>query len=332
MPRKSPAKGLPKAAFQTTAVPRGPAKAGTSKSASRTGTLKSASKGGTVKTVAIVYRSSTPKAAAAARDLAKWLKGKSYQVMTAPAQEEIPGAPLMSDGDAFDGVNLIVVLGGDGTYLRAVRLLEGRQVPIIGFNMGSLGFLTVHPAARVKELVQKTLNGEMSLRTRTMIHTIVRKGRKVRGEYHALNDVVLERGSYSHLINAAIFLGSHKVSEVKADGFIVSSPTGSTAYNLAAGGPILDPATRAFAIAPVAPHALTTRPLIVPDDVEIIFRLVPGRDQKSHFIVDGQKQLEISPEDEIVLKKSAYDHLVVREPEFNYYTLLKEKLKFGDRA
>lgn len=288
--------------------------------------------GDAVKSVAIVYRSSTDKAIAAAKDLAKWLKAKGYKVHTAPAQEEIPGAPLISDDHTFDSVNLVAVLGGDGTYLRAVRLLEGRQIPLIGFNMGSLGFLTVHPAAKAKQLIEKTLKGQMDLRTRTMIHTQVRRGGKVRGEYHALNDVVLERGSYSHLINAAIFLGSHKVSEVKADGFIVSSPTGSTAYNLAAGGPILDPATRAFAITPVAPHALTTRPLIVPDDVEIVFRLVPGRDQKGHFIVDGQKQLEISNEDEIVLKKSEYDHLVVREPEFNYFALLKEKLKFGDRA
>lgn len=292
--------------------------------------IKGASK--KTRSVAIVYRSHTDSAVKASRELATWLKGKGITAMTAPAQALIPGTAAMKSSSEFEKVDLVVVLGGDGTYLRAVRMLEGLQTPILGFNMGSLGFLTVHPAERAQELVEKTLAGKMLLSPRSMIHAVVRRGRRVRDEFHALNDVVLERGSYSHLINAAIFLGQQKVSEVKADGFIVSSPTGSTAYNLAAGGPILDPSVKVFTVTPVAPHALTTRPLIVPDDIEIIFRLVPGRDQKAHFIIDGQKTLEISNEDEVVLKRSSFDHCVVREPNFNHFSLLKEKLKFGDRA
>ncbi|HRO66534.1 MAG TPA: NAD(+)/NADH kinase [Pseudobdellovibrionaceae bacterium] len=284
------------------------------------------------KTVAIVYRLQTEKAVFAATELAQWLTSEGHKALTAPSQKALKGAPLMKSAKGFDDVDLVVVLGGDGTYLRAVRLLEGRQVPLLGFNMGSLGFLTVHPASNAPEITKKTLAGKMELRSRAMIHASVRRKGKTRGEFHALNDMVLERGSSSHLLNAAIFLGAHKVSEVKADAFIVSSPTGSTAYNLAAGGPILDPSVRALTVTPVAPHALTTRPLIVPDDVEIVFRLVSGRDQKAHFVVDGQKELELESEDEIVLKRSSFDHLVVREPGFNSYTLLKEKLKFGDRA
>lgn len=284
------------------------------------------------KTVAIVYRLRTEKAVKCARDLAKWLKAHGHVALTAPAQEAATGAPLMKSVDEFDKVNLVVVLGGDGTYLRAVRLLEGRQIPILGFNMGSLGFLTVHSAKHWRELVAKALRGDLVRRPRTMIHASVRRGSRVRGDFHALNDVVLERGSYSHLINTAISLGRHRVAELKADAFIVSSPTGSTAYNLAAGGPILDPSVRAFTLTPVAAHALTTRPLVIPDDVELRFKLVPGKDQKVHFIVDGQKQMELSTEDEVIVRRSAYDHLVLREPSFNYFSLLKEKLKFGDRA
>lgn len=282
--------------------------------------------------VAIVYRSHTESAVKAAQDLAKWLTSEGISVFTAPSQKALQGAPLMASAKEFKNVRLVVVLGGDGTYLRAVRLIEGHQIPLLGFNMGSLGFLTVHPASRVKELVKKTLDDKMELRKRTMLHASVIRGQKVRHEFDALNDIVLERGSYSHLINSAIYMGRHLVSEVKADGFIVSSPTGSTAYNLAAGGPILEPSVRAFTITPVAPHALTTRPLVVSDEVEVVFKLVSGREQKAHFIVDGQKQLEISNEDEVLIKKSEYDHLVVREPDFNYFSLLKEKLKFGDRA
>lgn len=286
----------------------------------------------TKKCVAIVYRSQTDEAVRSAKELTRWLKSQGHQAFTAPAQKTLTGAPLMKSPEAFDRIDLVVVLGGDGTYLRAVRLLEGRQIPILGFNMGSLGFLTVHPVSKLHTLVKKTLAGKMSLRPRSMIHAIVRRGGRKRGEFHALNDVVLERGSSPHLINAAIFLGSHEVSKVKADAFIVASPTGSTAYNLAAGGPILDPSVRAFAITPVAPHALTTRPLLVPDDTEIIFRLVPGRDQTANFVVDGQREMQLGSEDEIILKKSSYDHLVVREPGFNAYTVLKDKLKFGERA
>lgn len=290
------------------------------------------SKKQTTQKVALVYRLQTAAAVSAANDLVRWLSQKGHEVATAPGQKALKGAPLLKNTKAFDHVDLVVVLGGDGTYLRAVRLLEGRQIPILGFNMGSLGFLTVHPASAAPNLVQKTLAGKMDLQPRSMIHALIQRKGKTRAEFHALNDMVLERGSSSHLLNVAISVKSHLVSEVKADAFIVSSPTGSTAYNLAAGGPILDPSVRALTITPVAPHALTTRPLIVPDDAEIRFRLVPGRDQKAHFVVDGQKEIELVSEDEIVLKRSEYDHLVVRDPGFNSYTVLKEKLKFGDRA
>lgn len=303
----------------------------TAKASAKAGKQPSRTTGTNSKTVALVYRTHTEQAARTAADVVKWLNEQGHRVFTAPAQDPLAGAPALASFALVD-VDLVVVLGGDGTYLRAVRMLDGRQIPILGFNMGSLGFLTIHSSRRWRELLTKTLDGKMELRSRTMIHTIIRRASRVRGEFFALNDVVLERGSYSHLINAAIFLGDHKISEVKADAFIVSSPTGSTAYNLAAGGPILDPETPAIAITPVAPHALTTRPIVVPDTVEIHFRLVPGRDQKVHFIVDGQKQLEISNEDEVTLKKAKSAHLTVREPGFNFYTLLKEKLKFGDRA
>jgi NAD+ kinase len=164
-----------------------------------------------------------------------------------------------------------------------------------------------------------------------LVAKILRKG-KPRAEYHALNDVVIERGSLSQLINTAIYSEKYLVSEVKADGFIVSSPSGSTAYNLAAGGPILHPESPVFVVTPVAPHALTSRPLIFPDDRELSFKLDPKKPQKAHFIVDGQKVTEITTDDEVVLHRSQYDHWMVREPDHNYFHLLREKLKFGDRS
>lgn len=309
---------------------RPPAKT-SAKTSSKT-SAKVAPKSTGFKAVAIVYRLSTDSAVRHARDLAKWLKSMGYRSFTGPEQEKIVGTQAMKSAKDYDQIDLVVVLGGDGTYLRAVRSLEGRQIPILAFNIGSLGFLTVNPAKKIRPLVQKTLSGKMLMQPRTMIHALVTNGTRVRGEFHALNDIVLERGSYPHLINASIQLANRKVFDLKADGFIISSPTGSTAYNLAAGGPILHPIVRAFAITPVAPHALTTRPLVVPDDIEIRFTLAEGSEQKGFFIVDGQKRLEIDSTDRVLIRKSNYDHWVVRESNFNYFHLLTEKLKFGDRA
>ncbi|XGC80245.1 NAD(+)/NADH kinase [Bdellovibrio bacteriovorus] len=281
--------------------------------------------------IALVYRLETAAAVSLAKKVADHLKERGFQIFTAADQKLIPGTKSAKTKKQMDGMDLIIVLGGDGTYLRAVRLLEGRSVPILGFNMGSLGFLTAHNADSVFDIIEKTLSGKMMLSPRTMIVAkILRKGRQ-RAEFHALNDVVIERGGMSQLINTAIYSEKFLVSEVKADGFIVASPSGSTAYNLAAGGPILHPESKVFVVTPVAPHSLTSRPLIFPDDRELSFRL-EGKTQTAHFIVDGQKMTEINADDEVILTRSCYDHWIVREQNHNYFHLLREKLKFGDRS
>lgn len=281
--------------------------------------------------IALVYRLETAKAVALAKKVTEFLKKQGHQVFTAPGQKLVAGTKLASTKKQLDSLSLVIVLGGDGTYLRAVRVLDGRDVPILGFNMGNLGFLTAHNADSALEVIQDTLNGEMELRPRSMIHAKIKRKGKARGEFHALNDVVIERGSHSQLINTAIYSDKHLVSEVKADGFIVASPSGSTAYNLAAGGPILHPDAQVLVVTPVAPHSLTSRPLIVPDKNELSFKL-DGKTQKAHFIVDGQKVSELNADDVVALTRSHYDHWMVRHPDHNYFHLLREKLKFGDRT
>ncbi|QDK38940.1 NAD(+)/NADH kinase [Bdellovibrio sp. NC01] len=281
--------------------------------------------------IALVYRLETDKAVSLAKKVAEHLKDKGYEVFTGPDQKLIPGTKAAKTKKQLDALKLVIVLGGDGTYLRAVRLMEGRSVPILGFNMGSLGFLTAHPSDTAFKVIDDALSGKMELRPRSMIFAkILRKG-KSRGEFHALNDMVIERGSNSQLINTAIYSDKFLVSEVKADGFIVSSPSGSTAYNLAAGGPILHPESPVFVVTAVAPHSLTSRPLIVPDRSTLSFKL-DGKTVKAHFIVDGQKATELSADDEVVITRSCYDHWMVRQVDHNYFTLLRDKLKFGDRS
>ena len=205
--------------------------------------------------IALVYRLETASAVSLAKKLADFLKAKGHEVFTGPEQKIVAGTKAAKTKKQLDSLNLVIVLGGDGTYLRAVSMLEGRNIPILGFNMGSLGFLTAHTADSAFEITEEALTGELELRPRSMIYAkILRKG-KLREEFHALNDMVIERGSMSQLISTAIYSDKLLVSEVKADGFILASPSGSTAYNLAAGGPILHPESPVFVMTPVAPHS-----------------------------------------------------------------------------
>ncbi len=294
------------------------------------------------RSIALVYRPDTPPALSLAKTLTAWLKERDYKVYTAPEQKPIPGTTLIRNSAGLEKMSLMIVLGGDGTYLRAVRLLNGKSVPILGVNLGSLGFLTPTRSDELFTAVDEALKGKMELRPRSMIQVqLLRKGRK-KLEMLALNDIVIERGSLSQLINLSIHSEKMLVSELKADGLIIATPTGSTAYNLSAGGPILHPDSPVFIVTPIAPHSLTSRPLIFPDDIQLSFRMVsklqsdrrkPGSSKdRAHFVVDGAKIDDISQDDEILIRRHKVDHLMVRDPAQNYFHLLREKLKFGDRA
>ncbi len=282
------------------------------------------------KKIAIVYRIHSPSAVKMAKKVAEKLKSKKYQVFTAPEQKLIAGTETVVSSKELKEMSLLIVLGGDGTYLRAVRLLKGNPVPILGFNMGSLGFLTAHPASEVFAVIDETLKNNMVIHERTRIHTSVqlKTGKKL--SFDALNDVVIERGSFSQLISTSVYFDDAFVNDIKADGLIISTPTGSTAYNLAAGGPILHPEVSALVVTPVAPHSLTSRPLIFPDHQKLKLKL-EKQTSTAHLIIDGQKVLELSPEDEVTISKCEMNHLMIRKPKHNFFSLLKEKLRFGDR-
>lgn len=282
------------------------------------------------KKIAIVYRIHSPPAVRLAKKLSVRLKSKRYKIFTAPEQKQIPGTNVLISSNELKEMALVIVLGGDGTYLRAVRLLRGHSVPILGFNMGFLGFLTAHSVDDVFATVDQTLRNKMVLHSRARLQVYVHLKSGKRLNFAALNDVVIERGSYSQLISTALYFDSSLVNHIKADGLIISSPTGSTAYNLAAGGPILHPEVQAFVVTPVAPHSLTSRPLIFPDNKKLVLKLTQV-DSTAHLIVDGQKVIELSQEDEVHISRTSTDHLMIRKPDHNFFKLLKDKLKFGDR-
>lgn len=290
--------------------------------------------------IAIVYRLDTPSALSLAKKLTSWLKGRGHVVATAPDQKLIPGTKLLRSSKELGKMGLVLVLGGDGTYLRAVRMLNGQPVPILGINLGSLGFLTPTRADQAFKAIELTLQNKMEMRPRSMLKvTVLRKNKKIL-ETMALNDVVIERGSLSQLINLDIRVERSLVKVVKADGLIVSSPTGSTAYNLAAGGPILHPDVRAMVVTPINPHSLTSRPTIFPDNNHLSFRLVKKLQMPSskknqlaaHLVIDGQKLLDVTFDDDIRVTRAPVDHFLVKGPDHDYFALLREKLRFGDRA
>ena len=272
----------------------------------------------------------TPEAVELATKTALWLKELGHTVFTAPEQNKLNGTQLLKKTKELNQIALTIVFGGDGTYLRAVRLFHGTSTPILGFNMGNLGFLTVHNSSDFKKEIETALNGKMCLFPRSMLQTeIYRKG-KLRATYCALNDLVIERGSNSHLLNCAMYFKKHLVSQVRADGFIVSTPTGSTAYNLSAGGPLMHPQVKALIVTPVAPHSLTSRPLIFPDDRDLKIKL-DNKSLKAHVVIDGVKTDELSHEDEVSITKSKFCHYVVRNTDHSFFHLLRDKLRFGDR-
>lgn len=283
-----------------------------------------------MKKVAIVYRTHTDKAVAAAKTLAAWLTKKNVETYTAPEQKKIPNTTLMKSSRELKKVDLMVVIGGDGTYLRAVRMLQGHAVPIIGFNMGTLGFLTsftAQPAAQMQKATADALDGKISFFHRSMIDVQVYKGAKKMKTFSALNDLVIERGGTSQLISCLISSDDSVISAIKADGFIVATPTGSTAYNLSAGGPLLHPESQVLVVTPVAPHSLTSRPLIMPDHKNISLK-IQGDTVKAHLIIDGQEKMEVNSQHRVDITRSQHTHLMAKSSVDHFFHLLREKLKY----
>jgi NAD+ kinase len=281
-----------------------------------------------VRKVAIVYRRNSANALNMARELAQWLSGRHIAVYAHPTQKI---SPKVKSAKQLDKLDLVVVLGGDGTYLEAVRMLDRQRVPILGINMGSLGFLTVTRSQDLYSMLDLALEGKLEIKRRSMIRIQVRSGGKTREEFSALNDLVIERGPLSHLIHMSIIVDKLPITSVKADGLIVATPTGSTAYNLAAGGPILHPEVDALVVTPICPHSLTSRPFIFPDKRKIQFT-VQGQKARAVLTVDGIKKATIGPHDEVWVERDASDHLFLRKVGHNFFSLLREKLKFGERA
>lgn len=242
------------------------------------------------------------------------------------AQSHIPESVALKSWDLAEEADALLALGGDGTVLRAVGVLGGRDLPILGINLGKLGFLTSLGDDAIEEALKMLASGDYNISQRALAECKLFDGQKQIGCYHALNDVVIAWGAASHIVRLNLAVGGDRVAEFMCDGIIVSTPTGSTGHSLSAGGPILHPGTPAFVINVICPHSLSARPLVVTNDHEIEIEVERVR-KKLICSVDGQDVCEeVKDGYRAVISKSSRQASFIRVPDHSYYEVLRKKL------
>jgi NAD+ kinase len=225
---------------------------------------------------------------------------------------------------------LVIVAGGDGTLLSVARALPRGGPPVLGVNLGSLGFLTDVSRGQLDQLLPAILAGRYAIERRMMLSIEVRRGGRTRGRYRALNDVVINKSALARILDIELTVDGAPITIYKADGLILSTPTGSTAYCLSAGGPIVHPGMQAIVVTPICPHTLTNRPLVVPGNLTLEARVGPG-DENVFLTLDGQVGLPLARDDRVRVRRSRNDLRVVSLPGRSYFRVLQHKLKWGTR-
>jgi NAD+ kinase len=227
-------------------------------------------------------------------------------------------------------VDLAIVLGGDGTFLATARALEGRRVPMLAMNLGGLGFLTVVTRDELYPALEAVLEGRYLTESRVQIEAEVVRLQQCAASFLALNDVVLNKAAIARVLDFDVWVDGVFISTYKSDGLIVSTPTGSTAYSLAAGGPVVAPSVGAFIVTPICAHTLTNRPIVLSDTTTIEVA-VKSEGEPAYFTVDGQVGIEVHGEDRVRIRKSTKTVEIVQPSNKNYFEVLRQKLKWGER-
>ena len=284
-----------------------------------------------MKKIGLVVKSDA-KANKKAEELKGWLRSKKIEIVQKKTVVSGQQNAIRSLSPAPADLDCIFVLGGDGTFLSAVRWIDDQDIPILGIKFGEVGFLAEIAEENLYTAAEKVLKGDFILRPRMRLSVKVRRQKETLAHEAVLNDVVINRGALARLAHIETYIEDHYLTTYSADGLIVATPTGSTAYSLAAGGPVIHPAVPGIVLTPICPFTLTNRPLIVPESVTIKIRLAKG---SSDIILtfDGQKGLEINDQDEILIHKGPHPMNLITLPERQYFDILKNKLKWsGGRA
>jgi NAD+ kinase len=280
--------------------------------------------------VGIIYKHRHEPAKIEAEKLKNWFKQKGIKVYL----EEMKTKGSL-DGRSEESiiipktVDWVVVLGGDGTLLGAARRVGRFGSPILGVNLGGLGFLTGIPFERLYPVIEMMINDRLEVESRVMLETKVLRKDKVVCRFEVLNDVVINKGTLARIIDLDVAINKEFLTTFRADGLIISTPTGSTAYNLSAGGPILYPTMETFILTPICPFTLTNRPIIIPDTSVIQIKMKNKSEEAVALTFDGQVGYDIYYDDKVVIRKSGKNIRLFRPPDHSYFKILRTKLMWG---
>ncbi|HWB85021.1 MAG TPA: NAD(+)/NADH kinase [Bryobacteraceae bacterium] len=284
-----------------------------------------------IRTVGLISKPDVSVAAQTVPKLIEWLQGRGLSVrcdqQSAFYAGGVPGFPR---AEVPEGCDLVIVLGGDGTLLSAARAISNRQIPLFPVNLGGLGFLTAIAIDELYPELERAIRGEHHIVRRKLLAAEVVRAGEVVASYEALNDAVLAKSSIARMIDLDAHVDQQFVCAYKADGLIVSTPTGSTAYSLSAGGPIIFPSVPALCITPICPHMLTNRPVLVPETSIIRVRSL-SPDESVFLTIDGQVGMPFRKDDVLVCRSAPHFLLLVSPPRMMFFDVLRQKLKWGER-
>ncbi len=281
-----------------------------------------------MKTLALVAKKDTPQAVELAREVRA-----RFPDRTVLAEEHLAkalGWEVEPDESVGGRADLVIVLGGDGTLIHGARLVRGRPTPILGVNLGSLGFMTEIPIDDFFSTLEDVFAGQFRTESRLkLLCRLYRKGQII-AEDEVLNDVVINKGALARIADHEMSIDGQYVTTYKADGVIISTPTGSTAYSLSAGGPIVHPAVDGMIVTPICPHALTQRPLVIPGEKVITLDLTRGVEDV-YLTLDGKSGYPMQPNDRVEVMRSPNRVFLIRNPKMGYFSILRQKLRWGER-
>ncbi|OWW20097.1 NAD kinase [Noviherbaspirillum denitrificans] len=285
----------------------------------------------TFQTVAIIGKYMAAGIQQSLSDIADFLAGAGLKVVLEAETAQnvtLPGVPIMTPAEIGHHADVAIVVGGDGTMLGIARQLAPYNVPLIGINQGRLGFMTDIPQEGMVQVLADMLGGKLDSEQRTLLEgTVLRDGEPI---FHALafNDVVVARGSTTGMTELKVEVDGHFMYNQRSDGLIISTPTGSTAYALSAGGPLLHPSLSGMVLVPIAPHALSNRPIVVPDTCTVVVEIMGGRDISVNFDMQGLASLQ--HHDRIFIRRSAHTITFLHPQGWSYYDTLREKLHWNE--
>lgn len=285
-----------------------------------------------IRMVGIIAKPEVKQAEQIVPALAAWLDRHAIAYRVDEAASRYLGGKVapVSREEVPEGCQLVIVLGGDGTLLSAARSIAGRPIPLFAVNLGGLGFLTAIATEEIFPELERALRNEHRVAKRRMLACEVQRDGETVAHYEALNDVVITKAHIARMIDLVCNVDAHFVCRYKADGLIIATPTGSTAYSLSAGGPIVFPSVGALCITPICPHTLTNRPVLVSDS-SVIQILNLASDEVAYLTIDGQVGEPLKEQDRVICRSSQHALSLIRPPRMLFFDVLRQKLKWGER-